>query len=414
MKNLDIFKTQVKECSQLILAALKDNDETKVNDAFEKLIGSVSESVRADFEAVQTSNDSKILSDRGIRQLTSAENKYWQAFIKANKEADVKQAISNIDVAFPETVFEDIYKEMTDEHPLLKLINFQNVKTVTKWIMDDSSVDKAVWGELTEEVQKEISGAIKLVEMTQCKLSAFAIVPLDILDLGPAFVDAFIRRLLTNALYSGFEYGILNGKGVQGEPIGLVRDIHAGVTVSTTDGYPKKTAVEVTDLSPKTFGNLLSVLCKSEKGSYRTIDRIAFVVNPVDYYSKIMPSTTIQSADGTYKNNIVPFPTDFVQSAELEEGEAVVFLPQEYFFGIGTAANGAIEFSDEFKFLEDKRAYKIKAHANGRAYDNTVALLLDISNLDEFYHKVKVIGQVTETASQNNSEPQGNDEKPEG
>lgn len=389
MKNLDMFKQKIKDCSQNLLAALKDDDEQKVSDALDGLVSDVVASVKADYEAVQNSNDAKILSDRNIRQLTSAEQKYWNAFIKANKQANVKQAIANIDVAFPETVIEDIYKEMTDNHPLLKVINFQNVATITKWIMDDSSVDKAVWGELSEEITKEIEGAIKLVEMTQGKLSAFAVVPLDILDLGPAFVDAYIRRLLSNALYSGLEYGIVSGKGVDGEPIGLDRDIHAGVSVSTTEGYPVKEAKKIKDLSPVTYGELLAQMCKTEKGNYRTLSSVAFAVNPVDYYKKIMPATTIQGIDGTYKNNIAPFPTEFVQTTALPEGKAIIFVPEQYFFGIGTTKDGKLEFDDSFKFLQDKRTYKIKMHANGRGYDNTVAIVLDITELEALALRVK-------------------------
>lgn len=389
MKNLDMYKEKIKECSQNLLVALKEDDERKVRDALDVLVCDVVESVKADYEAVQNSNDSKILSNRGIRQLTSVESKYWNAFIKANKQRDVKQAIANIEVAFPETIIEDIYREMTDNHPLLKVINFQNVATVTKWIMDDSSVNKAVWGELSDEVTKEIEGAIKLVEMTQGKLSAFAIVPLDILDLGPAFVDAYIRRLLSNALYSGLEYGIVSGKGVDGEPIGLDRDIHEGVSYSTTDGYPAKEALKIADLTPVTYGDLLARMCKTEKGNYRVLTSVAMAVNPVDYYKKIMPATTIQGIDGTYKNNIAPFPTEFVQTTAVAEGKAIIFVPEQYFFGIGTTKDGKLEFDDSFKFLQDKRTYKIKMHANGRAYDNTVALVLDISELEALSLRVK-------------------------
>lgn len=389
MKNLDMFKTKIKETAQSIVAALKTDDEAKVNEAFESLVQSVHDSVKADFEAVQGSNDSKILSDRGIRQLTSAERKYWNAFIEANKQKDIKQAIANIEVAFPETVIEDIYKEMTDTHPLLSVINFQNVATVTKWIMDDSSIDKAVWGELTDEVVKEISGAIKLVEMTQGKLSAFAIVPLDIIQMGPAFVDAYIRRLLGNSIYSGIEYGVINGKGIDGEPIGLIRDIHKGVNVSSETGYPEKAAVKVKDFTPASYGAILAELCKTEKGNYRTISEVALVCNPVDYFKKVMPSTTQLLADGTYKSNVLPFPTKIVSSTQIGEGKAILFVPSEYFFGIGSSANGTIEFDDSFKFLEDKRAYKVKFFANGRAYDNTVAVLLDISKLEPLYFFVK-------------------------
>lgn len=46
---------------------------------------------------------------------------------------------------------------------------------------------------------------------------------------------------------------------------------------------------------------------------------------------------------------------------------------------------GAITYSDEFKFLDDKRVYKIKMFAMGKAYDDTCAVLLDISELDPAY-----------------------------
>ena len=110
-----------------------------------------------------------------------------------------------------------------------------------------------------------------------------------------------------------------------------------------------------------------------------------------------MPSTTQLLADGTYKSNVLPFPTKIVSSTEISEGKALLFVPSEYFFGIGSSANGTIEFDDSFKFLEDKRAYKIKFFANGRAYDNTVAVLLDISKLEPLYYFVK---NVADTAAQ--------------
>ena len=102
-----------------------------------------------------------------------------------------------------------------------------------------------------------------------------------------------------------------------------------------------------------------------------------------------MPATTVLNGAGAYVNNLFPFPTDVVISNELEDGEAVVCLPEEYFMGIGGAKEGVIEYTDELKFLEDKRVYKIKMYGMGKAYDNTVALLLDISELDPAYITVK-------------------------
>ena len=50
---------------------------------------------------------------------------------------------------------------------------------------------------------------------------------------------------------------------------------------------------------------------------------------------------------------------------------------------------GVIEYDDSYKFLEDQRTYKIKLHGTGKAWDNTVSVLLDISELDPAYITVR-------------------------
>jgi hypothetical protein len=88
------------------------------------------------------------------------------------------------------------------------------------------------------------------------------------------------------------------------------------------------------------------------------------------------------TAAGTYTNNLFPFPTEVIRSNALATGKAILCLPEEYFMGVGTGKNGTLTFSDEYKFLEDQRVFKVKMHGMGKAYDNTVAILLDISELD--------------------------------
>ena len=287
----------------------------------------------------------------------------------------------------PETIIEDVYKDLVEEHPLLNKINFVSVKYLTKWILNDHTVQTAVWGELNSAITEEITSAFRTIEVTQCKLSAFAVIEKDMLDLGPVFLDGYIRMFLKDALLCGLEQGIVNGDGNK-KPIGLTRDIHEGVSVSG-GVYPKKEAIKVTSFSPVEYGKLLSKMVKNEKGRNRKFEKVLMICNQCDYLSKIMPATTVLNGAGAYVNNLFPFPTDVVISNELEDGEAVVCLPEEYFMGIGGAKEGVIEYTDELKFLEDKRVYKIKMYGMGKAYDNTVALLLDISELDPAYITVK-------------------------
>ena len=211
------------------------------------------------------------------------------------------------------------------------------------------------------------------------------------LDLGPTFLDAYIRTILKEAMACGLEYGIVKGKGVKGEPIGLNKDIHEGVTVNTNTGYPAKTAVNVTSLGVKSYCDLIADnLLTKENGKVRVLTQVQLLVNPVDYLKKIIPATTIQAPDGTYKNNLFPFPTEVIQTNALDQGEAILAILPEYFFGVGASKNASLEYSDEFKFLEDKRVYKSKMFGFGRAEDNTSAALLNIANLAETFVTVDV------------------------
>ena len=60
-----------------------------------------------------------------------------------------------------------------------------------------------------------------------------------------------------------------------------------------------------------------------------------------------------------------------------------------YYVGVAFAKEGVIEFSDEYKFLEEQRTYKIKTYANGRALDENSAIVLDITGLEPAYINVK-------------------------
>ncbi|NFP31161.1 phage major capsid protein, partial [Clostridium botulinum] len=151
--------------------------------------------------------------------------------------------------------------------------------------------------------------------------------------------------------------------------------------------------VAIKDLSPKTFGTLLATLAKDpvDEKKARTISDLVLIVNPFDYYKKVMPATTIQLQDGTYKNNVLPYPTTIVQSTQVAEGEAILGLAKKYAMGIGTGSKeGKIEYSDEYKFLEDERYYIIKLIGNGQALDDNAFILLNISDLEDLTYNVVV------------------------
>lgn len=180
----------------------------------------------------------------------------------------------------------------------------------------------------------------------------------------------------------------------------VMRDIHDGVSFSTSTGYPRKTAVVVTSFMPAEYGALVAKMAKTETGVGRVFDKVLLICNMTDYLTKIMPATTALATSGVgYVHDLFPFPTETAVSNELADGEAILCLPENYMLLAGGEKNKVIEFSDDYKFLEDQRYFKIKQFASGRCVDNTCSVLLDISDLDPAYITVNVANTVNTTVS---------------
>lgn len=382
-------RTRQKEAIIALQAAMKSGDENASKQAWEQFHESVVEAVKADYE--MSAGDRTVLAQRGYRQLTGAETEFYQKLIKAGKAADPKQEFTSLlatNGAMPETIIEDVYRDLTQEHPLLNKINFQDVKYLTRWILNDHTKQTAVWGPINSEITKKLESSFREVSLMLYKLTAYTVIPKDMLDLGPAFLDGYIRTILKESIAVSLEKAIVDGNGVN-QPVGLDRKISKDTSFNASTGYPKKTAVKLTSFAPAEYGKVLAMLVETENGGMRNFSEVTLICNMKDYLQKVMPATTVLNAAGTYTKDIFPFPTDPVISNELATGEAILCLPEEYFMGLGTNKEGAIEYDDSYKFLEDQRTYKIKLHGTGKAWDDTVAVLLDISELDPAYITVR-------------------------
>lgn len=390
MRKFDKEQEHIKK----IVEAMKTGDETAQQEAWQGFHDSITEQVKEDFADLQESNDASILAQRGYRQLTSTEKSWYQKVINALKSNEPKQAFTAIigtekeEDMMPTTIIEDVYKHLQEEHPLLNAITFQYVGHITRWILNDHATQKAVWGQITDEIIKEITSSFRVVDLHQNKLSAYAIIEKGMLDLGPTFLDAYIRKCLAEAIMSGLEEGIVKGTG-KNQPIGLIRNISKGVSVNAETGYPAKTKEVVKSFAPAEYGALVAKMAVTESGRKRKFTEVCMICNQNDYLTKVMPATTVLNANGVYVNDLFPIPTEVIICNELEDGEAVLFLKNEYFMGMGGEKNGVIEYSDEAKFLEDQRVFKVKQYGAGRAFDNTSALYLNIADLEPAYITVK-------------------------
>lgn len=386
MKSKDVIAQELRE---KLAMAFKSTDEGAIVAAFTDFAATMQAEILEDAKTFQMTADSTILARRGIHQLTMEESKFYMGIMDAMKNPSPQMAFAGIDAALPETVIENVLADIRANHPLLAAIRFQNTTALTKFIINKQGAQLAVWGPLNSAITKELSGAIGLLDLTLCKLSAFMPISKDMLAVGPQWLDAYVRATLAEAIALALETAIVTGTG-KDEPIGMDRDVSEGVTV-TAGVYPKKTAVAINDLSPETYGALLATLAEGPNGKQRPITKVLLVVSPADYFTKVFPATTVKAADGTYSKDVFPFPTEVIQSAAVAPGEAIVGIPEKYFMGIGAGTNGGkVEYSDDFRFLEDERVYLTKLYGNGRAMDNNAFLRLDISNLKAVPAKVYV------------------------
>ena len=373
--------------------AIKDNNEENFAAAFNQLLTRVGDEIREEYEQqmndLRQEVDSTILANRGVRQLTTAENQYYQKVIEAMKSSNPKQALTNSDLVMPETVIDSVFDNLRTNHPLLSAINFIPTNGAITMMMNTNGYQEAAWGALCDDIVKELTSGFKEVNTSLLKLSAFLPVCKAMLDLGPAWLDRYVRDVLYEALANGLEAGIINGDG-NGKPIGMTRQVGDDVTV-TGGVYPKKEAIAIEELSPAAVGNLISVLATDPNGKQRPARNVLFIVNPVDYFQRVMPATTIMAPDGTYRNDVMPYPMQVIQSPALERGEALIGLGNLYFAAAGAAKGGKIEFSDHYRFLEDERVYTIKTYANGLPMDDNAFILLDISELKALTYKVQQV-----------------------
>lgn len=397
MFNLDKIQQKKTNILAAMSKAIKDQDDAAIQQSMNDWTDYVADSVISQAEQSAHIVDSAILAARGIRQLTSQEREYYTKLGEASKANDPKMAVNGITEAFPLTTFDTVLDDVKKTHRLLELIDMKSSSAAIKFVKNKTGKQTGVWGELTSAIAGEVNAEVEVVDATLFKLTAFMYVPKDLFDYGPEWVDKFVRDVLAEVIAVSSETAVVDGDGNK-KPIGMTRNISDEASV-VGGVYPKKNAIPVTSLDPVAYGKLLAMLARDGGGQPRKVERVILVVNPFDYFEKIMPATTVRSTDGRYVNNILPFPTEIVQSVALESGEAVLGLAGEYCYCIGAGKNGKLTYDDSYKFLEDFRTYAMKMTAYGKANDNNAFQRLDISALEPANFTVKIVNTEEDPAN---------------
>ena len=272
----DLIDQAKQKNAAALAAAMKSGDEGQMTAALATFYSDVHDAVlqQAAEEIEMRNQDAAVLAARGLRVLTSAEMHYYTELGKAMKSDNPKMALDNFSVAMPDTVIDGVIGTIQRNHPFLERINFQNTAYLTRIILASNPGDLAKWGKITSKIEKEITGSLKEINLTLLKLSAFMCISQDLIDLGPQWLDRYVRETLAEAIAIALETGIVDGTG-KDEPIGMTRDISSSAAVQ--DGvYPRQTPTPLNSLAPTAMGALVAKIARDPNDSTK-----ARVVKPI-------------------------------------------------------------------------------------------------------------------------------------
>lgn len=388
MKSLDAEQAK----RQVLLAGMKQAMEEGDTDGFIQKQQELSELYQKEtmeaFEQYRASQDATVLAQRGVRSLTSEEKKYYEKLIQALDSPDPRQAVAGLDVTIPQTVFDTVFEDLAQEYPILKHVDFMYTPSNVKMIYNKTGVKKATWGVLTAGITTELSGEVDAVETGKHNLSAYIFVSKPMLTLGAEWIDRYVRVILKDALAFGLEEGFVMGTG-KNQPIGMIRST---ATFDETDGYPAKTASALANFSIPALGAQIAKL-KVHSGNRRRPARgLFFAYSPADEV-KVLAARKVLGPMGYI--DVVPYNIDFVECASLPAKTAILGISKQYLGTIAGNEDGQLEFSDEYKFLEQNRTYAIHLLGNGLPKDMTSFVVLDIENLAPFVPQVDTDVSVT-------------------
>ena len=304
------------------------------------------------------------------KQLTAEQRKF---FNDINTEVGYKE-----EKLLPEETIDRIFEDLTTEHPLLADLGIKNAGLRLKFLKSETS-GVAVWGQIFGEIKGQLDAAFSEETAIQNKLTAFVVLPKDLQDFGPAWIERFVRLQIEEAFAVALEAAFLTGTGKE-QPIGLNRQVQEGVSVSG-GVYPEKASNgTLTFADSQTTVDELTKVFKhhstDEKGHAVVVKgNVTMVVNPSDAFD-IQAQYTHLNANGVYVTAL-PFNLNIVESLAQKSGQVLTYVKARY---DGYLAGGInVKKFDQTLGIEDMDLYTAKQFAYGKAKDDKVAAVYDLN-----------------------------------
>ena len=367
------IETVNKEVQDKVRQLLNDAPADKKADAIMQSIEMIQEATHEELikqvvsEAERAGRDADFKKQLGLRNLSQEEKKFYEGF------KDIKQSITakQVDI-IPTEIIDRTLDDVKKASPILKLVNMAPAN-VKKWIVASHS-GAAVWGALTDEIKGELSGEISALNIELNMLSAYLVIPKAIRELSVEFVDRYFMAILSEAMQDGLVKGYLNGDGKKG-PIGIFRQI--GTT--NTDGTNKEKTVvtNITKFSPKGLAGVRKTLTNEGK---RAVSKLYLICNPADEAEYVDPCMYGEAMTGGYVNKSF-IEIEKIVDANCPKGKAAFTIEGYYTMG---ATGVRVNEYDQTKAMENADLIIATCYANGRAVDDNVAVIFDVTKLEEY------------------------------
>lgn len=374
---MKINETKMKQAQEEALKILQEGEDKSqaIIDAVEKIASVQYEEVINEIQeqATKAESDKAYAKSLGLRTLSKEEKTFYTAL------KDVKSAVSGEQIdMLPTSIIDVTLEDVKKDSEILKDVNFAPAD-VKRWFTADKS-GTFEWGALTEKVKGELSATFKSLNVEVSKLTVYLVIPKAIKDLALPFVDKYFTAILKEALNDGLEYGYLQGTGKE-MPIGIYKQIES----TNEDGTHKDKSLNILNsFTPKALGPVKKYL---NKGGKRTFSSLVLYCHPNDEADYVAPA--IYDREGrlisSYKNITVK------TSANNPEGKAAIVIPKKYVMGL---SNFGTKNYDQTLALDDADVLIGKGYANGRAVDDNVAFVFDVTKLEEYIPFVKTVEEV--------------------
>lgn len=361
------------EVKDKVKQLLEDAPADQKADAIMQSIEMIQEATHADLiqqvvaEAERASRNAEYKSKLGLRNLSQEEKKFYENF------KDIKQAFTanQIDI-IPTEIIDRTLDDVKEASPILKLVNMAPAN-VKKWIVASHS-GAAVWGALTDAIKGELSAEIASLNIELHMLSAYLVIPKAIRELSLEFVDRYFMAILSEAMQDGLVKGYLDGDGKTG-PIGIFRQIETVESAGTNKA--KTVLTTVTKFSPKGLAPVRKTLTNDGK---RVVDKLYLICNPSDEAEYVDPCMYGEALTGGYVNKSF-IDIEKIVDANCPKGKAAFTIAGYY--TMGTTGVRVNEY-DQTKAMENADLIIASCYANGRAVDDNVAVVFDVTKLEEY------------------------------